>query len=59
MKKFIDYLKNKTDIDYINLATGIALGLLFGILMDDIAVGILFGTSIGILLDPIDKKHKQ
>ena len=59
MKKFIDYLKNNTDIDYISLATGIALGLLFGILMDDIAVGILFGTSIGILLDPIDKKHKQ
>lgn len=59
MKKFIDYLKNNTDIDCINLVTGISLGLLFGILMDDIGIGLLFGTSIGILLDPIDKKHNK
>lgn len=59
MKKFIDYIKNNTDIDCINLATGISLGLLFGILMDDIGTGLLFGTSIGVLLDPIGKKHKQ
>lgn len=55
MKKFIDYLKNNTDIDCINLVTGISLGLLFGILMDDIDIGLLFGTSIGILLDLIGK----
>lgn len=59
MNKFNDYLKNNTDIDCINLATGISLGLLFGILMDDINIGLLFGTSIGILLDPIGKKHKR
>lgn len=59
MKKFNYYLKNNTDIDCINLATGISLGLLFGILMDDIGIGLLFGTSIGILLDPIGKKHKR
>ena len=58
MKKLIDYLKNNTSIDCINQATGISLGLLFGILMDDIAIGLLFGISIGILLDPIGKKHK-
>ena len=55
MKKSIDHIRNNTDIDCINLATGISLGLLFSILMNGIGIDLLFRTSIGILLDPIDK----
>ena len=54
MKKSIDHIRNNTDIDCINLATGISLGLLFSILMNDIGIDLLFGTSVGILLDSID-----
>lgn len=50
--------KTEVDKSTLGLAVGISLGLLFGIILDNIGVGVLFGVAFGLCLPYFFKKAK-
>jgi uncharacterized membrane protein HdeD (DUF308 family) len=55
----INLANNKKKIVGIYTTLGAAIGLLFGLMNDNLALGLIFGFAIGVIIDSIVYSNKK